>query len=77
MHHDPDQLDVLWHALTGAEADVREAVLRRYAMLGHPDARPRVVCDDAHAQVLAVPTPDHPGRHVYARRPGGRWGELG
>jgi len=76
MHHDAQQLERLWRALTGGDAAAREEALRRYANLLHPDAVPHVVRDDAQAQVLAIPTPDHPGRHVYGRQPGGEWTEL-
>ena len=76
MHHDPQQLDALWQALTGSDPAARDEAQRRYANLAHPGERPHVACDDGHAQVLSIPRPDHPGRHVYARRPGGAWSEL-
>ena len=75
MHHSPDQLDALWAALKSDDAGLRAKVLQRYANPMMRGALPQIVCDDAHAQVLSVPTPDHPGRHVYVRRPGGSWSE--
>ena len=76
MHHSPDQLDALWAALQDTDPGERARVLDPYANPKMPGALPHIVCDDAHAQVLSIPTPDHPGKHVYARRPGGEWAEL-
>ncbi|GAB3647585.1 hypothetical protein [Ramlibacter alkalitolerans] len=75
MHHSPDQLDALWGALKSADPAQRSKVLQRYSNPSMAGALPQVVCDDEHAQVLSIPTPDHPGRHVYVRRPGGTWAE--
>ena len=75
MHHSEDQLDTLWAALKSDDAGLRAKVLQRYSNPMMRGAQPQIVCDDAHAQVLSVPTPDHPGRHVYARKPGGSWSE--
>jgi len=75
MHHSPDQLDILWAALKSSDPAQRSKVLQRYSNPKLAGALPQIVCDDEHAQVLSIPTPDHPGRHVYVRRPGGAWGE--
>ncbi len=75
MHHTPDQLDVLWSALKSDDPALRSKVLQRYSNPNPAGALPQIVCDDAHAQVLSIPTPDHPGRHVYMRKPGGSWSE--
>jgi hypothetical protein len=75
MHHSADQLDALWAALKSTDAAQRSKVLQRYSNPSMSGAEPHIVCDDAHAQVLAIPTPDHPGRHVYVRKPGGEWSE--
>lgn len=75
MHHSAEQLDALWDALTGADAARRAQVLQPYANPKMPGALPHVTQDDAQGQVLVIPTPDHPGRHVYARKPGGAWQE--
>lgn len=76
MHHSPDQLDALWVALKDETMPGRDELLKRYDNPSLPGAAPRIHCDDALAQVLSIPTPDHPGRHVYARRPGQCWAEL-
>lgn len=75
MHHSPDQLDALWGALTGADPQLRARMLDRYSNAKMPGVLPHIVRNDAQGQVLSVPTPDHPGRHVYERKPGGSWGE--
>lgn len=75
MHHTAEQLDILWAALKSSHAAVRESVLERYTNPHMPDAHLRIVRDDEDAQVISIPTPDHPGRHVYARKPGGIWSE--
>jgi len=75
MHHSPDQLDALWNARTGADGRQRAEVLQPYANPRMPGVLPHVARNDAHGQVLAIPTPDHPGRHAYERRPGGAWQE--
>ena len=75
MHHSPDQLDILWAALQSPDPAQRSKVLQRYSNPAMAGALPQIVCDDEHAQVLSIPTPDHPGRHVYVRRPGGAWSE--
>lgn len=75
MHHSPEQLDALWDALTGADGGVRAEVLQAYANPKMPGVLPHVARHDALGQVLVIPTPDHPGRHVYERRPGGVWEE--
>lgn len=75
MHHSADQLDTLWTALKSADPGLRSKVLQRYSNPNMAGALPQIVCDDLHAQVLSIPTPDHPGRHVYVRRPGGDWSE--
>ncbi len=75
MHHSPDQLDALWQALTGGDAAGRERLLATYANPKMPGVLPQVLRDDALGQVLSIPTPDHPGRHVYERPPGGAWAE--
>ena len=75
MHHSPDQLDTLWSALKSTDPALRSKVLQRYSNPGMVGAQPQIACDDAHAQVRSIPTPDHPGRHVYVRRPGGAWSE--
>ena len=75
MHHSPEQLDTLWAALKSADPAQRTKVLQRYSNPAMRGAQPQIVCDDAHAQVLSIPTPDHPGRHVYMRKPGGAWAE--
>jgi hypothetical protein len=76
VHHSVDQLEALWAALHDPDLEARGRVLDPYSNPNMPGALPHIVCDDAHAQVLRIPTPDHPGRHVYARRPGGAWTEL-
>jgi hypothetical protein len=75
MHHSPDQLDILWAALKSADPGQRSKVLQRYSNPAMAGALPQIACDDEQAQVLSIPTPDHPGRHVYVRRPGGAWAE--
>jgi hypothetical protein len=75
MHHSIEQLDVLWHALKSSDPALRSKVLQRYSNPKLNGALPEIMCDDEHAQVLSIPTPDHPGRHVYVRQPGGAWGE--
>jgi hypothetical protein len=75
MHHSPDQLDTLWSALKSTDPAERTKVLQRYSSPNMHGAVPQIVCDDAQAQILTVPTPDHPGRHVYVRKPGGAWSE--
>jgi len=60
----------------GEDAVKRQVLLQRYANSQMPGAHPQILCDDAEAQVLSVPSPDRPRRHVYARRPGGNWVEL-
>jgi hypothetical protein len=75
MHHSPDQLDTVWAALKSTDAALRSKVLQRYSNPNMAGALPQIVCDDPHAQVLSIPTPDHPGRHVYVRLPGGAWSE--
>lgn len=75
MHHSEDQLDALWTALKSDDAALRAKVLQRYSNPMMRGVLPHIVCDDGQAQVLSVPTPDHPGRHVYVRRPGGPWAE--
>lgn len=75
MHHSSDQLDTLWAALKSADPAERTKVLQRYSNPNMRGALPQIVCDDAHAQVLSIPTPDHAGRHVYVRKPGGVWAE--
>lgn len=77
MHHDENQVDSLWQALKAPDMPAHRELLHRYASGSMHGVEPRIVCDDAHAQVLSIPTPDHPGWHVYARVPGGRWDELG
>jgi hypothetical protein len=76
MHHDQQQLDQLWESLKNGEPALRAELLQRYANSHMPGVAPEVVRDDADGQVLSVPTPDHPGRHLYGRKPGGRWTEL-
>ena len=76
MHHDPQQLDRIWQALVASDPVRRAEILHPYANSHMPGVLPEVVRDDDQAQVLSVPTPDHPGRHVYGRKPGGRWEEL-
>lgn len=76
MHHSPDQLDALWAALQDSAAPGQQELLKRYENPAMPGALPRIVCEDADVHVLSIPTPDHPGRHVYARRPGQAWTEL-
>lgn len=75
MHHSTGQLDILWHALKSEDPDLRSRVLQRYTNPHLRGALPQIVCDDAHAQMLSIPRPDHPGRHVYVRKPGGPWSE--
>ena len=75
MHHSTEQLDALWAALTSADATLRADVLQRYANSAMPGVLPHIERDDELGQVLSIPTPDHPGRHVYERRPGGSWSE--
>jgi hypothetical protein len=75
MHHSTEQLDTVWAALKSDDPAQRTKVLQRYANPTMRGALPAIVCDDAHAQVLSIPIPDHPGRHVYVRRPGGPWSE--
>lgn len=75
MHHSTEQLDVLWHALKSSDPALRSKVLQHYSSPKLAGALPEIVCDDAHAQILSIPTPDHPGRHVYTRKPGGSWAE--
>jgi hypothetical protein len=75
MHHSAQQLDALWAALTGGDPEVRARVLRPYANPQMPGVLPHVVRDDAQGQVLSIPRPDHPGHHVYERRPGQAWAE--
>ena len=57
MHHDEGQLDILWDSLKGADAVTRQALLQRYANSQMPGVHPQVLCDDAEAQVLSVPSP--------------------
>jgi hypothetical protein len=75
MHHSAEQLDALWAALKGGDTGRRQELLQRYANGAMPGVLPEIVRDDAQGQVLSIPTPDHPGRHVYERRPGGSWSE--
>jgi hypothetical protein len=75
MHHSAEQLDTLWTALKSVDPAERSKVLQRYSNPAMRGALPHIVCDDAQAQVLSIPTPDHPGRHVYMRKPGGAWSE--
>jgi hypothetical protein len=75
MHHSPDQLDTLWDALTRGDEAHRARVLEPYSNPAMPGVLPHIVRNDAQGQVLSVPTPDHPGRHVYERRPGAAWSE--
>lgn len=76
MHHSPDQLESLWQALKAPGTAAHHELLQRYSGGSMPRTAPRIACDDAHAQVLSIPRPDHPGWHVYARVPGGGWVEL-
>lgn len=76
MHHDIPQLNRLWEALRSGDMQRKAEALRPYANPRMPDVLPAIVCADDHAEVLSVPTPDHVGRHVYGRRPGGEWTEL-
>ena len=76
MHHDAAQLNKIWDALKSGDALRKADVLRPYANPKMPDVLPVVVCADEHAEVLSIPTPDHAGRHVYGRKPGGEWSEL-
>lgn len=75
MHHAAEQLDALWDALTGSDAEGRDRLLQGYANPQMPGVLPQVLRNDALGQILSIPTPDHPGRHVYERRPGGPWSE--
>jgi hypothetical protein len=75
VHHSADQLDTLWAALKSDDPALRTKVLQRYTNPNMRGVLPQIVCDDSHAQMLSIPTPDHPGRHVYVRRPGGAWSE--
>ena len=81
---DPASVDDVRAALPGLgdlsatdESDpaLRSKVLQRYSNPNLGGALPEIVCDDAHAQMLSIPTPDHPNRHVYVRKPGGAWAE--
>jgi hypothetical protein len=75
MHHTQDQLDRIWLALKSDDAALRAQVLARYTSYSMPGVYPRIVCDDPDVQKLSIPTPDHPGRHDYARKPGSPWWE--
>lgn len=75
MHHTQEQLDRLWLALKSSDASVRSELLERYTNSRMPGVYPSILWDDEEAQKLSIPTPDHPGRHVYARRPGAAWTE--
>jgi hypothetical protein len=75
MHHSPQQLDEIWAALTGGDPALRERLLQSYANPRMPGVLPQVERNDALGQVLSIPTPDHPGRHVYERARGGTWVE--
>ncbi|WBY01177.1 hypothetical protein PE066_17180 [Ramlibacter tataouinensis] len=75
MQHTPEQLDALWVALKSTDGELRSRVLARYSNPNLGGAAPAIVRDEHDAQVLSIPTPDHPGRHVYARKPGGAWGQ--
>ena len=70
----------IWTAATdllgiGDVQSVRSQLLERYTNSRMPGVYPSILWDDEDAQKLSIPTPDHPGRHVYARRPGAAWTE--
>ncbi|HSW15851.1 MAG TPA: hypothetical protein VLJ86_01390 [Ramlibacter sp.] len=75
MHHTQQQLDQLWSALKSSDAALRADVLDRYTNPHMPGVYPSILWDEPDAQKLSLPTPDHPGRHVYVRKPGAQWAQ--
>ena len=75
MHHTQEQLDLIWDALKRSDPSSASELLERYTNDRMPGVYPRILDDDAAGHRLSVPTPDHPGRHVYVRRPGAPWSE--